>query len=233
MSPSCITLFFLSLLFNTNIPLCNLFPILSLVGTTTHFLPFPGSEISTSILPFSLLIFSSFTSFCQDLPNNNQYSTDHTTNACAYIFTLFTSNSKYSIHPYISFFPLFAVCIVNFCFLFTSNPSSSHRSSQMITISKPLSSSPSSQHCPITTTSTSWRDVANSTGLSSEATSIAPTAGGLFYVYIWSTTSLYRFPLIVNRSQTLMFKTSISKMHCNSCCSALEFAIHGSQWYTG
>ena len=141
MSPFYITHSFFFSLFNINIPLCNLSPILSLVGTTTCFLLSPRSEISISTLLFFHSIFFSFTPFYHSLSNNNQYSADCTTNVCVYVFTPLTSNSKSFIQFCISSFPLFAICIVNLCFLFTSNSSSSHRSSYTITISEPSSSS--------------------------------------------------------------------------------------------
>ena len=131
-----------SLPLTTNILFLNLSLTHSFVGTNTHLLSSPGSKISTSILPFAHSIFPSFIPFCYSLSSNNRYSADCTTNTCAYVFTPSTFNSKYSTHPCNSFFPPFTVCIVILLFLFTSNPSSSHRSSQTITISDPSSNNP-------------------------------------------------------------------------------------------
>ena len=186
------------------------------VGTTTRFPSSPGSEISTSTLPSARSIFLNFTPFCYGLPSSSQYGAGCTTNACAYVFTPPTSNSKYSTHSCISSFLPFAIYIVILLFLFTFSPSFLHKSSCTITISDPLSNSPSSRCCPITTTFTSQSGVANSTGISGNITKAAPTAGTLFCVHVWSTISRRRSPLSTNRSQTQMFSTLTSKIFCKT-----------------
>ena len=168
----------------TNIPFLNLSPILSFVGTNTCLFSFSESKISTSILLSVHSIFPSFTSFCHSLPSNNWYSAGCTMNACVYVFTSPTSNSKYSTYLYNSSFLPFAVCIVIFLFLFTSNPSLSHRSSQMITISDPTSNNPNSCCLPITTTSISRSGATNSSRVPGIVTKVAPTTDILFCIYV-------------------------------------------------
>ena len=213
----------LSLLLTTNIPFLNLPLIISFVGTNTHLLSSSRSEISTSILPSTHLIFPSFTSFCYSLPSNNWYSANYTMNICVYVFTPPIFNFKYSTHPCNSFFPLFTVCIVILLFLFTSNPSLSHRSSQTITISDPSSNNPNSYCLPITTTSISCSSIANSSGVLGMVAKVAPTTGILFCICVWSTISHCRSSLSANRSQIQILGTSTS-----SICHKLHSVISPS-----
>ena len=206
----------LSLPLTTNIPFLSIFPTLFFVGTNTCLLLSPGSKISTSILPSAYSIFPSFTLFCHGLPSDNQYGADCTTNTCAYVFTPSTSNSKYFTYPCNSSFPPFAICIIILLFLFTSNPSSSHRSFQTITISDPSSNNPNSCCLPITTTSISHSDVANSSGVPSIVAKVVPTASILFCVHVWSTISCHRSPLSANRSRIWILGTSTSSILCKT-----------------